>query len=301
MSYLHAGTVASSGGQWILLISLVAGVASYAYDSTLNRVFDHVLSLSTLDAILYSTASAFGTAILYHRGCSFFENKYYQMLRDRPREWKVQQDRWLSKTLHDEEEYTGTRNAFVGGFLGVFLIVGTPNCLYSCVHEHSLLYHALSYPIFFLWVEFYAYWMHRLHHTRFIYKRIHKQHHRYVAPTPFSAYAMHPLEFVSFVVGPMSIIYMLPLHLVPVILNLFYIGFHAIVDHSGIDFRADIPFQAPVRFHDDHHRYFHANYGQSVMLFDWMFGTMYDSGAKKKEAIGDRDDSDSTRPSSLAR
>lgn len=45
-----------------------------------------------------------------------------------------------------------------------------------------------------LWGELHFYAMHRLLHTRLLYRRVHALHHRFTVPTPFSAFAMHPVE-----------------------------------------------------------------------------------------------------------
>ena len=40
------------------------------------------------------------------------------------------------------------------------------------------------------------------------------------------------------------------------------------------DSAARWPWQPTTTFHDDHHRYFHCNFGQHVLWFDWLFGTL---------------------------
>ena len=60
---------------------------------------------------------------------------------------------------------------------------------------------------------------------------------------------------------------------------------HGQVDHSGIDFEGDLPWQPSVQFHDDHHRFFHVNFGQSFIVWDWLFGTLRQGNRKYGEDI----------------
>lgn len=54
-----------------------------------------------------------------------------------------------------------------------------------------------------------------------------------------------------------------------------YIFYHGIIDHSGIAFKAYWwqPWQPDAIFHDNHHQYFHVNYGFNMFLWDkvWVF------------------------------
>ena len=47
-----------------------------------------------------------------------------------------------------------------------------------------------------VWNEVHFYCMHRLLHTRWLYRHVHRIHHESVIPTPFSTYSFHWLEAV---------------------------------------------------------------------------------------------------------
>ena len=53
-----------------------------------------------------------------------------------------------------------------------------------------------------------------------------------------------------------------------------YTAYYLIEDHTGIKVTSCFPWQPSSMYHDDHHRYFHCNFGQHVLWFDWMFGTL---------------------------
>jgi Delta7-sterol 5-desaturase len=46
------------------------------------------------------------------------------------------------------------------------------------------------------------------------------------------------------------------------------------VDHSGVKLPALWPWQGHSQWHDDHHRFFHCNFGQNLYLWDWFHGTL---------------------------
>ena len=137
----------------------------------------------------------------------------------------------------------------------------------------------------FLYIDLWAYVAHRLMHTRSLYKRFHKWHHRYQPPTAFSSFAMHPLEFLLFQSGGLSVLFFFEIHIVAYMINVLYVVFHGQVDHSGVDFEGDLPWQPSVAFHDDHHKHFHLNFGQNLKLWDQLFGTLRKDGRVYGEDI----------------
>jgi lathosterol oxidase len=96
---------------------------------------------------------------------------------------------------------------------------------------------------------------------------------------------MHPFEFFIITGGVQFIVFFFPIHLVPLLVNFIYIAVHAVKDHSGIDFDGDFPWQATARFHDDHHKYFHCNFGQSLLCWDMWCGTLRKQTRKYGENV----------------
>lgn len=57
---------------------------------------------------------------------------------------------------------------------------------------------------------------------------------------------------------------------VPLYAIFMYAYIHGIIDHSGITFKAQWwqPWQPDAIFHDNHHQYFHVNYGFNLFIWD---------------------------------
>lgn len=216
---------------------------------------------------------------------------YAKYVRDcgRAAEWKCQPDRWLSSEMNLHALRLGATNMAMGltlsGAFAYYVFNGGKSALYFDLHTHGVVFSVISIAAVFLVTDFCAYWSHRIFHTPRLFKRIHKWHHRYGAPTPFTVTAMHPVEFMTY-----QTIFLLPALFVPMY-GFFYYGllvyvfYYNVCDHSGIHHRALVPWQPPSRFHDDHHRYFHCNFGQSSLLWDRLYGTMRRLGRRYGEDV----------------
>ena len=48
--------------------------------------------------------------------------------------------------------------------------------------------------LFLAWNDCLVYWVHRALHHPILYKRLHKEHHRWLVPTPFASHAFNPVD-----------------------------------------------------------------------------------------------------------
>lgn len=135
-----------------------------------------------------------------------------------------------------------------------------------------------------------TYWLHRIYHMPFLYKRFHKLHHRYKQPTAFSVTAIHPVESIHIQLFLASPLILVPVHwckccwfqfltlfdwinivmAVPFYTSAFYAYYHGILDHSGVNFKSYWwqPWQPDAIFHDNHHQYFHVNFAFNISYWD---------------------------------
>ncbi|KAK3105628.1 hypothetical protein FSP39_002201 [Pinctada imbricata] len=105
-------------------------------------------------------------------------------------------------------------------------------------------------------------------------RTIHKMHHRYHQPTAFSAAAMHPVEMLFHQVYLTSVPFLFPIHIGVYIPTLLYVYYYGMCDHSGIKMDALWPWQPSTKYHDNHHKLFHVNFGLNTCMMDWLHGTM---------------------------
>ena len=157
--------------------------------------------------------------------------------------------------------------------------------------RHTLFYTDIDkYGMPYFWFVFvamlfihdtYFYWVHRLMHHPRLFKAFHLVHHKSTNPSPWAAYAFHPLEaFVE--VG----IYVLFLYIMPVCkLHLMFFFLFMIVynvyGHLGYELypknfnRTRIGRYVNTSVsHNQHHKFFKGNYGLYFTIWDRAMGTM---------------------------
>jgi lathosterol oxidase len=227
--------------------------------------------------------------VVYFGLCGALYYAVYVRRRADAAAWKLQPDRWLSPEMNRHAMRLGAANMTLGSVLSggfaYYAFNGGKSALYTSFETHGILFTIATIAVVFVVTDLGAYWAHRLYHHPRIFQKIHKWHHRYGAPTPFTVTAMHPIEFVTY-----QAIFLLPALIVPMHVFayyglLVYVFYYNTCDHSGIKHRAWIPWQPPSQFHDDHHRYFHVNFGQSSILWDRLYGTLRRVGRRYGENV----------------
>jgi lathosterol oxidase len=129
-------------------------------------------------------------------------------------------------------------------------------------------------------VDILAYLVHRFLHRPWWYVRVHKVHHLWKSPNCWTVSALHPVEFLALTSTTMATLVSVPLSLFTATVFLLFIFICNSMDHSGMHLESlFLPrmffWQAHPEFHDNHHKYFHANYGAMVDWWDRLGGTFY--------------------------
>ena len=139
----------------------------------------------------------------------------------------------------------------------------------------------------FLFISFiddsYFYFYHRaLHNNIWLFRKIHKIHHKAYSPVSIEYIYVHPLEWLGGT-GGLVLAYIL-LFLIVGSLNCYvflcYLTFrtvHELDIHSGVSsfFAKYIPFFAPAEHHDLHHeKPALGNYAATYVLWDRWLGTL---------------------------
>lgn len=132
--------------------------------------------------------------------------------------------------------------------------------------------------LFFVYLDdFLYYWMHRLMHRPWLYKRVHGLHHRIPAPWAVTGHYMHPVEYLAtaslMILGPLLV----GAHVVTLYAWVIVRQWEAAEGHCGYDLPFSpsklIPGSHGAAHHDFHHSKRHGNYGGFLPLADRLFGT----------------------------
>ena len=131
-----------------------------------------------------------------------------------------------------------------------------------------------------IWSAFHFYWVHRLLHVPFLYKRVHALHHRNVNIGPWSGLSMHPVEHLLYL-SSLLIHCVIPSHPIHLYFHVIYLAPGAAMTHTGYE---DLLIKDKRKlalgsfYHQLHHRYYECNYGNQEMPWDRLFRTFHDGG-----------------------
>ena len=106
---------------------------------------------------------------------------------------------------------------------------------------------------------------------------------------------MHPIEFVCGEYLHLAVIYLVPCHASAAIAFILAGGVFASLNHTRYDLSFISSAVYNVKNHDVHHRLPESNYGQYIVLWDWLMGS-YRPYTEKGEGAEGSDDDDSHKP-----
>jgi lathosterol oxidase len=212
---------------------------------------------------------------------------HYIKNRDKAEEWKLQPNKFLSKSQTKEAFLLGIFNmnlaSILSGSLAYVIMEKAWTKMYFDLSEYGYGWAFLSLVLALLFLDGAAYYYHTLAHRPFLYKHFHKLHHRYSAPEFYTLSAVHPVEWVVQVIYTFAPVFIFPIHAgvyISVLVVAFMYGFW---DHAGIKLSFKLPFHGSNQFHDDHHKYFHVNFGFLTPLFDILHNTARREGHQYRE------------------
>lgn len=159
--------------------------------------------------------------------------------------------------------------------------IGPHTTRYKEIAEMGWSYYFAVFPLLFIMHDFYFYLIHRLMHHQSVFKYIHLVHHQSTNPSPWAAYAFHPLEAIV-EQGIVVIFYFtLPIHITHLAVFFLFSIIYNVYGHLGYElypkgFNKSILgkwINTSVN-HNQHHQYFKGNYGLYTLIWDRLFGTI---------------------------
>ncbi len=164
-----------------------------------------------------------------------------------------------------------------------FLLLGNSNIrkhttYYTDIHEHSMLYFWLAFPLLLLIHDTYFYWAHRLMHHPRLFKTFHLLHHKSTNPTPWTSFAFHPLEAVVEVAVVAVFLFTIPITKFHLFFFFLFMMLYNVYGHLGWElYPKNFQRTAIGKWintsvnHNQHHQYFKGNYGLYFLWWDrWM-------------------------------
>ena len=139
----------------------------------------------------------------------------------------------------------------------------------------------LQLLLIFLIDDLYFYLYHSALHTKFLYKHIHKTHHRSTMPIPMEYIFTHPLEWFLGAIGPFIGLAVIAIFIPQINIYAFWTmialrNLHELDIHSGVKSSkatSAIPFYGTTEHHDLHHSRNKGNYASTFTFWDKIFGT----------------------------
>jgi sterol desaturase/sphingolipid hydroxylase (fatty acid hydroxylase superfamily) len=163
---------------------------------------------------------------------------------------------------------------------------------YLQISEHGWTYYFMVYPLMFLMHDTYFYFSHRLMHHKALFKWFHLVHHKSTNPSPWAAYAFHPLEAVVEVGIVIIFLFTIPIHKSHLLIFFLMMIIYNVYGHLGYElYPKGFSKSAVGRWintsvnHNQHHQYFTGNYGLYFLFWDRVFGTVREDYDAKYEEV----------------
>lgn len=230
---------------------------------------------------------------------------FYVLLRKKISYKKIQQD-FPNKKDYGREIFFSTLSIIIFSVPPLLMLysdsIRPQTTSYTDISDFGWGYAVLAFPLMLLMHDTYFYWAHRLMHHPKLFRLFHRVHHRSNNPSPWAAYAFHPLEATVESLIFVIFLFTIPVHSIHLTLFFIFSLIYNVYGHLGFEIY-------PKGFsshwfgkwintsvsHNMHHQYFKGNYGLYFTLWDRLMGTMNKNYTKTFEKITSREKSCQTR------
>ena len=166
---------------------------------------------------------------------------------------------------------------------------------YTHIQQYGWAYFFLAFPLLFILHDTYFYWTHRLMHHKRLFKSFHLVHHQSTNPSPWAAYAFHPLEAMVEAGIFVVFLYVLPVHVLHLLIFFFIMIVYNVYGHLGYELYSHGfnrhwlgKWINTSISHNQHHQYFKGNYGLYFTFWDRAMGTLRKDYDQQFEAVTKR-------------
>lgn len=181
-------------------------------------------------------------------------------------------------------------------FVPLFLInndsIRPHTTYYTGIAQFGNGYFYLAFLLMLIMHDTYFYWTHRLMHHPAIFRLFHLVHHKSINPSPWAAYAFHPLEAMVEVGIVVIFLFTIPIHKYHLGLFFLFMIIYNVYGHLGWELY-------PKGFsrhwlgkwintsvnHNQHHQYFKGNYGLYFLFWDRVMGTIREDYDQRFEEV----------------
>lgn len=209
---------------------------------------------------------------------------FYILLRKNFSSRKIQKRFPASKDYFREIAYSTMTILLFAVVALLFLrhpVLAPHTTIYKNIDDYGWGWFILAFPVMFLMHDAYFYWTHRLMHHPLLFKYFHLVHHKSVNPSPWAAYAFHPLEAIIEVGIFVVFLFTIPIHKLHFFIFFFLSIVYNVYGHLGWELYTKgfsrhwlgKWINTSVN-HNQHHQYFKGNYGLYFLFWDRLMGTI---------------------------
>jgi lathosterol oxidase len=152
---------------------------------------------------------------------------------------------------------------------------------YAAIDQYGWVYYFAIFPVMLVMHDTYFYFAHRVMHHKRIFPWVHLVHHRSTNPSPWAAYAFHPLEALVEIGILVIFLFTIPVHRTHLMLFFLFMIVYNVYGHLGFELYPKGFQKHPIGKwvntavnHNQHHQHFRGNYGLYFLFWDRVFGTI---------------------------
>lgn len=220
---------------------------------------------------------------------------FYVLLRNKKVRSKIQNRMPKNKDYTREIAYsimTSAIFAFVPLFILHYPSITRHTTYYTKIEQYGWVYLFLSFPLMLFMHDTYFYWMHRLMHHKKLFRLFHLVHHRSTNPSPWAAYAFHPLEALVEAGIFVVFLFTIPIHMIHLFIFFLFMIVYNVYGHLGYELYPKGFSRHPIGkwintsvSHNQHHQFFTGNYGLYFIFWDRIMGTLREDYDKQYETV----------------